>query len=217
MHHRVRRAAGRGPHNRGSTGSAGRRAPIGRGGRGSSGSSSRNPRWPPANAAPQLSPLTVREQHPETSPGPRGSSSVTAPAQILASVSGYLVSSDVLSGVRLGGKPSRDKNPCMCAAGALRGDPRSRRRARCVAPWRSTSAAESPAAPPPMTTTSYSLMSAGWPTGTARDNDRCASCTGRRSDARVPSRVHRRDGPHVAHDQRTAPLVGPADLRSVRP
>ena len=57
-----------------------------------------------------------------------------------------------------GGIPSRDRNPCMWAAGALRGEPASRtttlRRAR-----ESTRAADSPAAPPPTMITSYPLVS----------------------------------------------------------
>ena len=72
-----------------------------------------------------------------------------------------------------GGSPSRDRKPCMWAAGALRGAPASTTRTRRRARDR-TSAADSPAAPPPMTATSYSLMS---PQAGARqlpcDNDRC--------------------------------------------
>src|SRR3954447_22185811 len=57
----------------------------------------------------------------------------------------------------LGGSPSRERNPCIRAAGALRGCPASMtatvRRARAR-----TRAADRPEAPPPMTTTSYLFM-----------------------------------------------------------
>src|SRR3954451_948345 len=60
----------------------------------------------------------------------------------------------------LGGSPSRERNPCIRAAGALRGCPASMtatvRRARAR-----TRAADRPEAPPPMTTTSYVFMLRG--------------------------------------------------------
>ena len=55
-----------------------------------------------------------------------------------------------------GGIPSRDRKPCMCAAGALRGDPASSTATRRRALPR-TSAAFNPAAPPPTTTTSWRM------------------------------------------------------------
>jgi hypothetical protein len=65
-----------------------------------------------------------------------------------------------------GGIPSRERKPCMCAAGAFRGAPESttttRRRARPR-----TRAALRPAAPPPTMPTSYgaSFIACGDPTG----------------------------------------------------
>ena len=55
---------------------------------------------------------------------------------------------------RLGGIPSRDRKPCMWAAGAFRGSPASITATRRLA-RPSTRAALRPAAPPPTTTTSY--------------------------------------------------------------
>jgi hypothetical protein len=72
-----------------------------------------------------------------------------------------------------GGRPSRDRNPCMCAAGALRGAPESTRTDRRARD--NTRAADSPAALPPITTTSYALMSRGWRPRSCRHNDRCRS------------------------------------------
>src|SRR5687768_9484161 len=57
-----------------------------------------------------------------------------------------------------GSMPSRDRNPCMWAAGALRGSPASIT-ATALRARPSTSAALSPAAPPPTSTTSYRCSS----------------------------------------------------------
>src|SRR3712207_135475 len=71
--------------------------------------------------------------------------------------------------------PSRDRNPCRCAAGALRGEPAStmatERRARA-----STSAAFRPAAPAPTITTSYEFMPPGNPRRCRTDNFCCRIC-----------------------------------------
>jgi transcriptional regulator with XRE-family HTH domain len=69
-----------------------------------------------------------------------------------------LTSSRPAASSSAGGMPSRDRNPCMRAAGALRGSPASTtatvRRARAR-----TRAADRPAAPPPTTRTSYLSLS----------------------------------------------------------
>ena len=60
-----------------------------------------------------------------------------------------------LRGSLVGGMPSRDKKPCMCSAGALRGSPASTR-TRPLALWSGPALRSNRAAPAPMMTTSSS-------------------------------------------------------------
>lgn len=82
---------------------------------------------------------------------PSDASAVALPVMMIAPYA--VTSSRPTASSSLGAMPSRDRNPCMCAAGALRGSPASTtttdRRARDK-----TSAADSPAGPPPMIATS---------------------------------------------------------------
>src|SRR5262245_22420040 len=112
---------------------------------GTSGSSSRTPavtsRCPASSTAPDSS-LTVKPPVADTT-------------RSLISSTPYLVTSSRPSrNSSPGGSPSLVRNPCDSCAAALRGSPESTtatlRRARP-----STSAADSPAGPPPMITTSY--------------------------------------------------------------
>jgi len=53
-----------------------------------------------------------------------------------------------------GANPPRDKNPCMCAAATIRGNPASTTAPRRRAPPRTRAALKPPAPPPPTTTSS---------------------------------------------------------------
>ena len=120
---------------------------------------------PPLAQALDVGELVVQpggDQHPPGGdPGHRRAAPGTRPPSRAEIVDGAVTicaavartSSRPAASSSAGGRPSRDRKPCMWAAGALRGRPasttRTSRRAR-----ESTSAADRPAAPPPTTTTS---------------------------------------------------------------
>ena len=164
--------------------------------------------------------LPVREQHPEPVPAVRHELGDGA-GDDLASVA--RTSSRPAASSSVGGSPSRDRYPCMWAAGALRGAPpsttRTVRRAR-----ERTSAADNPAAPPPMTTTSYRLMTQGWtrnvhaPTIVAvsgnRESDvpRGEHVSDHRRHARA-GRAATQEAPHPAPDHADRPRGHHRDLQ----
>ena len=200
---RALRAAGRAPRSRGSRGSAGGRGPTARGHPGCR-AARRAARWPPAGGA-RRGP-TRRRAGPRSPSRPQRVAAATLPSM---SVPPYDVTSSRPRARRsCGGRPSRERKPCMCAAGALRGAPASTtatvRRARAR-----TSAAERPAAPPPITTTSYLVHALTVLPACGSDNKGCCF---RETGGRMRSWTRRGDGVS-ARPGRSAAQAAPVAAR----